>query len=109
MDDFYDMSAFAPSLQTHHLRIRQGQDLEDLEGTDLADPNQANENLAELEGAAGSNADANEILQNGNMSSRQYNAYVFSLGPERTGCFRRGALPVPLAANDTCLPGWNCE
>lgn len=44
-----------------------------------------------------------------NMSSLEYDGYVYSLGYNETGCRQPGALPVPLAKNDTCLPGWHCE
>ncbi|KAK5174480.1 uncharacterized protein LTR77_001560 [Saxophila tyrrhenica] len=43
-----------------------------------------------------------------NFSSRKYDAYVFTLDWKTTGCYQRGVLPVPLAKNDTCLPGWHC-
>ena len=50
-----------------------------------------------------------DLTQFNNFSTRQYDKYVFSLKSGRTGCYRRGALPVPLARNDTCLPGWYCK
>ena len=51
----------------------------------------------------------NELSQFTNFSSRQYDAYVFSLNYRTTGCYQRGVLPAPLAANNTCLPGWYCK
>lgn len=50
-----------------------------------------------------------QLSQFNNMSSRQYDAYVFQLTYKQTGCYQRGALPIPLAANNTCLPGWYCK
>jgi hypothetical protein len=44
-----------------------------------------------------------------NFSSRQYDRYVFSLTWRTTGCYQRGVLPVPLAPNNTCLPGFYCK
>lgn len=85
----HENSEFSPSLETH-LVSRQ-------------------DNLADFEDAAGGDANIAQLTQNGNMSSRQYGASVYSLEYEDTGCRRRGALPVPLAANDTCLPGWYCK
>lgn len=94
MTDFYETSGFELSLETTHLVERQ-------DASSSADFNDA---------AGGNNAaDLAEFQQSGNMSSRQYDAYVYSLNSSDTGCHRRGALPVPLAANDTCLLGWNCE
>lgn len=92
MDDLYEFSGFSPSLETHHLVER--------EDTDV---------LASLENAVDNDATLSEFARNANMSSRRYDAYVYSLGFKQTGCYRKGALPVPLAANDTCLPGWYCE
>lgn len=92
MDAFVDVGEFSPSLETSHLVSRQDDALSDFNDV-----------------AGTSNTDLNELSRNGNFSSREYNAYVYSLNRRRTGCDRRGALPVPLAANDTCLPGWNCE
>lgn len=89
-DILYDTSEFSLSLRTDHLVSRQ-------------------ENLADFEDVAGSDANIAQLTRNGNMSSRQYDASVYSLKYKDTGCNRRGALPVPLAANDTCLPGWYCE
>ena len=50
-----------------------------------------------------------ELSQFNNMSGRQYDQYVFSLDYKTTGCYQRGALPIPLNANGSCLPGWHCE
>ena len=50
-----------------------------------------------------------QLSQFNNMSSRQYDAYVYQLTYKQTGCYQRGALPIPLAANNTCLPGWYCK
>lgn len=93
MDDIpHESSEFSPSLETthHHLVSRQ-------------------DNVADFEDAASSGSSLTQILRKGNMSSREYDASVYSLGYKDTGCYRKGALPVPLAANDTCLPGWFCE
>lgn len=49
-----------------------------------------------------------ELGQFTNFSSRDYDAYVFTLDFKTTGCYQRGVLPVPLAKNNTCLPGWHC-
>lgn len=95
MDHFYDTSGFELSLQTTHLVERQ-------DVASLANPNN-------VVGNSGNAANLAQLQQNGNMSSRQYGAYVYSLNSSDTGCLRSGALPVPLATNDTCLSGWNCE
>lgn len=86
---FYDISEFSPSLESAHLVGRQ--------------------DASDLENAASGSTNLAQLSQNGNMSSREYGAYVYSLNKSDTGCNRQGALPVPLAANDTCLPGWYCE
>lgn len=52
---------------------------------------------------------ASELATLNNFSTRQYDKYVYSLSWQRTGCYRKGGLPVPLATNDTCLPGWYCR
>ena len=44
-----------------------------------------------------------------NMSSLQFDEYAYSLNYTQTGCYRKGALPVALAKNDTCLLGWYCK
>lgn len=44
----------------------------------------------------------------GNMQSAKFDAYAYSLDYTRTGCYRPGSLPVALAMNDTCLPGFHC-
>nr|OQO28977.1 hypothetical protein B0A51_03786 [Rachicladosporium sp. CCFEE 5018] len=44
----------------------------------------------------------------GNMQSLDFDLYSYSLNYTVTGCYRQGALPVALAMNDTCLPGFHC-
>lgn len=44
-----------------------------------------------------------------NMQSLTFNLYAYSLNWTQTGCYRPGALPVALAMNDTCLPGFHCK
>lgn len=44
----------------------------------------------------------------GNMQSLRFDAYAYSLNYTETGCYRKGALPVALAMNDTCSPGFHC-
>lgn len=44
-----------------------------------------------------------------NFSSQEYNDYILSLDPKTTGCYQRGVLPVPLALDNTCLPGFHCK
>lgn len=50
-----------------------------------------------------------ELAQAQNFSSREYDRAVFSLTWKTTGCYQRGVLPVPLASNNTCLPGFYCK
>lgn len=98
INDYYDTTGFGLSLETAPYLV------ERQDASDLADLN----NVAGT-GTGNNAADLAQLQQSGNMSSRQYDAYVYSLNRSDTGCNRRGALPVPLANNDTCLPGWNCE
>ncbi|KAK6439286.1 hypothetical protein LTR95_004504 [Oleoguttula sp. CCFEE 5521] len=44
----------------------------------------------------------------GNMQSLDFDLYSYYLNYTVTGCYRQGALPVALALNDTCLPGFYC-
>ena len=55
------------------------------------------------------NKQVEELGQLRNFSGRPYDKLIFSLNPRKTGCYQRGALPVPLARNNTCYPGWYCE
>jgi len=48
-------------------------------------------------------------FENGDMQSVTFNAYAYSLNWTTTGCYRPGSLPVALAMNDTCLPGFHCK
>ncbi|KAK5681328.1 hypothetical protein LTR17_027504 [Elasticomyces elasticus] len=61
--------------------------------------------------AAFSSATANGEMQNlmglANMSTLAFDAAAYNLSNTQTGCYRQGALPVALAQNDTCLPGWH--
>ena len=50
-----------------------------------------------------------QLGQFNNMSGLEYDKYVMSLPTSETGCLQQGALPVPLAENDTCHAGWYCE
>ncbi|KAF2480385.1 hypothetical protein BDY17DRAFT_336481 [Neohortaea acidophila] len=43
-----------------------------------------------------------------NFSGRDFDEYVLDLPQNSTGCQQPGVLPVPLAMNDTCYPGWLC-
>lgn len=49
-----------------------------------------------------------QLAQFNNMSTKQFDAAAYSLNYTQTGCYRQGSLPVALASNDTCLPGWHC-
>jgi len=55
------------------------------------------------------NAHLLDSFEDENMQSMTFNAYAYSLNDTQTGCYRRGALPVALAMNDTCLPGFHCK
>jgi len=55
------------------------------------------------------NANLLDSFENEDMQSMQFNAYAYSLNHTQTGCYRPGALPVALAMNDTCLPGFHCK
>ena len=60
--------------------------------------------------ASATAADANvaDLSSFNNMSSIQFDEAAYSLNDTQTGCYRKGALPVALAENDTCLLGWYC-
>ena len=106
MDTYSEHDFFAPSLGFRHLVKRQS-DLP-IDET-LSDPNLVPDALRELEDSDLTNASMDEYIRKANMSSREYDAYVYSLEFEHTGCKRKGALPVPIASNDTCLPGFFCK
>jgi len=55
------------------------------------------------------NPDLLTSFENENMQSMAFNAYAYSLNYTQTGCYRPGSLPVALAMNDTCLPGFHCK
>ena len=44
-----------------------------------------------------------------NYSGLAYDDYVSQLRYKETGCYQKGALPMPLAKGDECQPGWYCE
>lgn len=44
-----------------------------------------------------------------NFSSVEWDATAYSLNYNQTYCYRPGSLPVALAMNDTCLPGFYCQ
>ncbi|CAK4032452.1 ABC transporter, ABC-G family, WBC-type [Lecanosticta acicola] len=48
--------------------------------------------------------------QNVNMvGTLEYNSYAYrDMSESERGCYRKGALPVALASNDTCSPGFHC-
>jgi hypothetical protein len=54
------------------------------------------------------NANLLDSFEGQDMQSMTFNAYAYSLNYTQTGCYRPGALPVALAMNDTCLPGFHC-
>lgn len=58
--------------------------------------------------ATASNYEIAQLAQFNNMSSKQFDAAAYSLNYTQTGCYRQGSLPVALASNDTCMPGWYC-
>ena len=58
--------------------------------------------------ATAQNGHVAELMQFNNMSTRAFDEAAYSLNHSQTGCYRRGALPVALADNDTCLLGWHC-
>lgn len=43
-----------------------------------------------------------------NMSTLQWDALQYSLNSTQTGCIRKGAIPLALATNATCLSGFSC-
>lgn len=59
--------------------------------------------------AARANADLLDRFENADMQSMEFNSWAYSLNYTQTGCYRPGALPVALAANDTCMPGFHCK
>jgi hypothetical protein len=50
-----------------------------------------------------------ENFEDGNMQGATFNTYAYSLNWTQTGCYRPGALPVAMAENDTCMPGFHCK
>lgn len=55
------------------------------------------------------NANLLDSFEGQDMQSMAFNAYAYSLNFTQTGCYRPGSLPVALAMNDTCLPGFHCK
>ncbi|RMZ19812.1 hypothetical protein D0859_16193 [Hortaea werneckii] len=49
-----------------------------------------------------------DLAQYDNMNTKNFNHFAYSLNYTQTGCFSQGALPVALASEDICLPGWYC-
>ncbi|KAI9739310.1 MAG: hypothetical protein M1834_007523 [Cirrosporium novae-zelandiae] len=47
-------------------------------------------------------------LLSANMSSLESDEILYSLNSSTTGCYRKGAIPVALARNDTCNLGFYC-
>jgi len=62
-----------------------------------------------VQDAARVNADLLDRFENEDMQSMQFNAWSYSLNYTQTGCYRPGALPVALAMNNTCMPGFHCK
>lgn len=63
----------------------------------------------EVQSAGQANRNLLEGFEDLNMQSREFDAYAYSLNYTQTGCYRSGSLPVALALNDTCLPGFHCK
>ncbi|GAB7328195.1 hypothetical protein MBLNU13_g00219t1 [Cladosporium sp. NU13] len=61
-----------------------------------------------VQDAARLNADLLDRFENADMQSMEFNAWSYSLNYTQTGCYRPGSLPVALAMNDTCMPGFHC-
>ncbi|KAK5117593.1 hypothetical protein LTR62_005015 [Meristemomyces frigidus] len=76
--------------------------------TPTIDPTISSSLAAVYASATASNGDLADIVRYNNMSTEQFDAFAYSLNETTTGCYRQGALPVALAANDTCLLGWHC-
>jgi hypothetical protein len=64
---------------------------------------------AAVEDAGRLNKNLLENFEDENMQGATFNAYAYSLNWTQTGCYRPGSLPVALAEDDTCLPGFHCE
>lgn len=62
-----------------------------------------------VQDAAQANADLLDRFENADMQSMEFNAWSYSLNYTQTGCYRPGSLPVALAMNDTCMPGFHCK
>lgn len=62
-----------------------------------------------VQDATQANADLLERFENADMQSNDFNAWSYSLNYTQTGCYRQGSLPVALAMNDTCMPGFHCK
>lgn len=62
-----------------------------------------------VQDASRANADLLDRFKNADMQSMEFNAWSYSLNYTQTGCYRPGALPVALAMNDTCMPGFHCK
>ncbi|KAK5694215.1 hypothetical protein LTR97_009837 [Elasticomyces elasticus] len=57
--------------------------------------------------SATASGEMENITQFANMSTLDFDLASYALNDTQTGCYRKGALPVALAQNDTCLPGWH--
>jgi hypothetical protein len=64
---------------------------------------------AAVQDAGRPNENLLENFEDGNMQGATFNTYAYSLNWTQTGCYRPGALPVAMAENDTCMPGFHCE
>jgi hypothetical protein len=64
---------------------------------------------AAVQNAGRLNKNLLEDFEDGNMQGMTFNTYAYSLNWTQTGCYRPGSLPVALAMNDTCLPGFHCK
>lgn len=62
-----------------------------------------------IEDASRTNPNLLNSFEGQNMQSMPFNAWAYSLNYTQTGCYRPGSLPVALAMNDTCLPGFHCK
>ncbi|KAI7463522.1 hypothetical protein KC351_g15843, partial [Hortaea werneckii] len=49
-----------------------------------------------------------DLARYDNMNTKDFSHFAYSLNYTQTGCFSQGALPVALASEDICLPGWYC-
>lgn len=71
--------------------------------TDLSNPTSV------LQAAESNESGIASLASIRNTSGLEWDREVVSLKSSQSGCYAPGALPVPLASNDTCNLGFYCK